>query len=271
MVRITSSLATIVGLALARSAVATTPIKTETRTIAGASVHFVRVNLDTDAVLVQPVLPRGGIGTSESLASLASRGARVALTGAFFDTRNLIPMGDIVIAGRLVHFGGRGAALCLRRARGSEGWTASIRSNAGQDRHTDWGKSEIVLAGGIRLVSDSTVLVAPQEQGFSPLLEKPDPRVGVGITKSGNLIFAATKSPVSLTQWGRVLKSLGAVDALNYDGGSSTGLYVDGKAVITPGRKLTNALAVYIGSPQPSPPKAVALSSRKGKRRPRRT
>ena len=264
-------LAAVLGLTIAKSVVAIPPIKTEVRTIAGVSVHVVRVGLDSDSVLVQPVLPQGGIGTSESLASLAGRGAKVALTGAFFDTRSLLPMGDIVIAGRLVHFGGRGAALCLRHAKEGEGWTASIRSNAGTDRHTDWGKSEIVLAGGIRLLSEGQVVVAPQKQGFSPLLEKPNPRVAVGITTSGNLILAATKTPVTLTQWARMLKAVGAVDALNYDGGSSAGLYVDGKALVAPGRKLTNALAVYVASPESPSRKVIALASRKGKRGARRT
>lgn len=253
------------GLIAVAPAIAESPVRSEQRTLAGVMVHLVRVRLDSDSVLVQPILPRGGVGSSESLASLAGRGAKVALTGAFFDTKSLLPMGDIVIAGRLVHFGGRGAALCLRQAPGHRGWIATIRSNGGTDRHTNWGKSDIVLAGGIRLVSDGDVAVAPGKQGFSPLLEKPDPRVGVGITESGNLILVATKTPVALTQWARILKALGAVDALNYDGGSSAGLYVDGKALVAPGRKLTNALAVYVASP-------VALAApQKGKRVARRT
>lgn len=253
------------GVTVAQPALAQSPIRAELRTVNGVSVHVVRVRLDSDQVLVQPVLPRGGIGASESLASLAGRGARVALTGAFFDTRSLLPMGDIVIAGRLVHFGGRGAALCLKHTKGGEGWEATIRSNAGTDRHTDWGKSEIVLAGGIRLLVNGEVEVDPNRQGFSPLLEKPDPRAAVGITHAGNLLLVATKTPVSLTQWAQTLKELGAVNALNYDGGSSAGLYFDGKALVTPVRKLTNALAVYVARP-------VALGpAQKGKRVARRT
>lgn len=223
----------------------------------GVPVHLVRVRLEDRRVRVQPVLARGGIGSSESLAALAGRGAKAALTGAFFDTRSLQPMGDIVVGGKLVHFGGRGAALCLRRAKGGAGWSASIRANAGTDRHTDWGKSEVVLAGGIHLVQEGDITVRPQRQGFSGLLEKPDPRVGVGITEAGELLLAATKTPVSLTRWAQIFRKLGAVDALNYDGGSSAGLYVDGKARVKPGRKLTNALAVYV--------------AQKGKRAPRRT
>ncbi len=243
-------LLTLCGLsATALPTVAAHPVQLQTRIFEGKTVHFVRVRLDSDGVLVQPILARGGVGTSESLASMANRGPKAVLTGAFFDTRSLTPMGDIVIGKRLLHYGGRGAALCLRRGHGGEGWLAEIRANDGIDRHTNWGKSEIVLAGGIRLLADGEILVDPRRCGFSPLLQKPDPRAGVGILANGDLLLAATKSPVTLTEWAKIFKDAGAVEALNYDGGSSTGLYLDGKALVAPGRKLTNALAVYVEQP----------------------
>jgi exopolysaccharide biosynthesis protein len=82
--------------------------------------------------------------------------------------------------------------------------------------------------------------------GFSKLLNKPDPRVGVGIAENGSLILAATKSPITLTKWAATLRSLGAINAINFDGGSSTGMIYNGKALISPARQLTNAIAVYI-------------------------
>lgn len=249
MGKITHLLAALLGLACLGKTASAGHITQQTRVLAGKTVYVVRVNLDSDSVLVQPMLAQGGVGCSESLASMATRGAKVVLTGAFFDTRSLQPMGDIVIGKKLVHFGGRGAALCLRRMKGAEGWVAGIRANNGIDRHTDWGKSEIVLGGGILLLKDGEIVVDPAKSGFSSLLQKPDPRAGVGILKGGDLILVATKSPVTLTEWAQILKEAGAVDALNYDGGSSTGLYLDGKALVAPVRKLTNALAVYVEQP----------------------
>ena len=104
-------------------------------------------------------------------------------------------------------------------------------------------------------MDDGEVVADPRKVGFSPLLENPDPRAGVGILPNGELVLAATKCPVTLTEWARIFKAVGAVEALNYDGGSSTGLYLDGKALVAPGRKLTNALAVYVEQP-------VALSKK---------
>ena len=126
MGKITQTLLALSGVAsLASSAMATKPVQLQTRIFGGKTVHFVRVSLDSDNVLVQPMLARGGVGSSETLASMATRGAKVVLTGAFFDTRSLTPMGDIVIGKRLLHFGGRGAALCLRRVKGGEGESVS--------------------------------------------------------------------------------------------------------------------------------------------------
>lgn len=256
--KITQTLTTLAGLACIGTMAAAAPVQQQSRTINGKQLHIIRVRLGSDSVLVQPLLARGGVGCSESLSSMATRGAKVVLTGAFFDTRSLQPMGDIVIDKKLVHFGGRGSALCLRRVKKNEGWVASIRSNDGIDRHTDWGKSDIVLAGGIPLLKGGEVVVNPKKAGFSALLQKPDPRAGVGILKNGDLILCATKTPVTLTEWAALLKAAGAVDALNYDGGSSTGLYLDGKALVAPGRKLTNALAVYVEQPVRKKPVAVA-------------
>ena len=144
----------------------------------------------------------------------------------------------------------------------SQRWAATIRANEGIDRHTDWGRSEVVLAGGIRLLAQGEVVVNPKRCGFSPLLQKPDPRAGVGILKNGDLILCATSSRVTLTQWAQMLRAAGAVEALNYDGGSSTGLYLDGKALVKPGRKLTNALAVYVKPPLSHAKKPVRVARR---------
>ena len=239
-----------------------TPPTLKTTLAAGVSVQVVTVRLRQKGVRVETELARGGIGKSEALGGISQRtGASVALTGTFFDTKTLLPIGDIVQDGELVHFGGRGAGLCFRA--GKSGVRARIRPNAGQDRHTDWGASQSVLGGGMWLVRDGAVALNLQKQGFSPALIAPTQRVAVGLTEDGRLLLAATSAKVSLGQWAQALRALGAKDALNFDGGSSTGLYFQGKPVVQPGRRLTNALVVYYKS-------SVALG-RRGKRPASRT
>ena len=229
------------------------PVRLSTKLAAGVSVQVVTVRLKQKGVRVETELARGGIGKSESLGGISKRtDASVAMTGTFFDTKTLLPIGDIVRDGALVHYGGRGAGLCFRK--GKRGVRARIRPNAGRDRHTDWTPNQAVLGGGMWLVRDGEVALNLSKQGFSPSLLAPTQRVAAGVTADGQLLLVATNSRVSLTRWAAALRSLGARDALNFDGGSSTGLYFQGKPVVTPGRKLTNALVVYY---RPSAPKKL--------------
>jgi exopolysaccharide biosynthesis protein len=52
--------------------------------------------------------------------------------------------------------------------------------------------------------------------------------VAVGLTSKNELLLVATRQPVTLARWARTLRALGARDALNLDGGASTGLFYRG-------------------------------------------
>ena len=245
----------------------TPPVTLSTKQVAGIAVQVVVVTL-REGVRVEAELARGGIGTSEPLGAIVSRTHAVAaLTGTFFDTKTLLPIGDIVQDGELVHFGGCGAGLCLRSGR--HGLKARIRPNAGRNRHTDWNPHRTVLGGGMWLVRHGKIALSLKKQGFSPGLQRPTQRVAVGVTTGGQLLLVATAAKASLSQWALALRALGAEDALNFDGGSSAGLYFGGKAIVTPGRKLTNALLVYAPVKKESVPKLTL--ARRGKRSSPRT
>ncbi len=228
------------------------PVTLARQRVGGVPVHVVTVRLDSSRVRIAPLLAHGKVGASETLASMSRRtDPAAALTGTFFDTRTLLPVGDIVIQGRLVHFGGRGAALCLRRSDGA--LRARVRDGAGKDRHTDWGRNETVLAGGMWLVRHGELALQPKRQGFhDPGLRRPTQRVAVALLDSHTLLLVATSAAVTLPEWAAALQALGARDALNYDGGSSAGLYYEGAPLVKPLRRLTNALAVFVDPPRPS-------------------
>ena len=216
---------------------------------ANVNVVLVRADLSAPNVRVSVALARGGPGSSERFSRLMQRtGATAGLTGTFFGTDNKQPIGDIVIGGRLAHFGGRGAALCFPRSpqRGRRGRRAVMRDNAGISRHTDWSRYQTVIAGGMWLVRNGRLALKPRAQGFrDPSLFRPAARVAVGLTGGNELLLVATRQPVTLEGWARTLRALGTRDALNLDGGSSTGLFYRGRVVLRPGRRLTNALVVY--------------------------
>jgi len=131
------------------------------RTVGGVFVQVVSVDLTRPGIRVTPVLARRGPGSDETLSQMMRREApTAAITGTFFDPRSRLPVGDIVIGGELVHFGGRGAGLCISAARQSGGVHASMRDNAGRDRHSNWRQSEAVMAGGMWLVRNGAVAPA---------------------------------------------------------------------------------------------------------------
>jgi hypothetical protein len=211
---------------------------------AGVNVVLARADLGAPGVRVSVALARGGPGSAERFSRMMTRTkATAGLTGTFFGTNNKMPIGDIVVGGRLAHFGGRGAALCFPRNRGGR---AIMRDNAGVSRHTDWKKFHTVIAGGMWLVRRGRIALKPRAQGFrDPSLFRPAARVAVGLTGRNKLLLVATREPVMLPSWARTLRALGARDALNLDGGSSTGLFYRGRVVLRPGRRLTNALVIY--------------------------
>lgn len=234
------------ALTLSAPSHAASPVRLARKTAARVPVAVVTVDLRSPRVTVEPLLARGGIGKAESLRSMARRAEPEAvITGGFFDTHSLLPIGDIIVDGEMLHFGGRGAGIVLRRD-SHKGTLVRLRSNAGTYRHTRWGKPQHVLAGALWLLRDGKPAFSLKKQGFSGQLAGPHARAAVGLTRGGQLLLVATGKPIRLSQWARALRSLGARDALNLDGGSSTGLYFHGKAIVQPGRRLTNALAVYL-------------------------
>jgi hypothetical protein len=73
----------------------------------------------------------------------------------------------------------------------------------------------------------------------------------VGLRANNKLLMVAVTRPVTLSRLARLMKALGAVDALALDGGTSAALYYKGKTIVRPGRSLTNILAVYSESRRP--------------------
>ena len=84
---------------------------------AGVPVKVISVDLNDPNIKVSAVMARHGNGTSEPFRQMIERAnPNVAVTGTFFSLNDLQPVGDIVIDGSLVHFGGMGRPCASRRA-----------------------------------------------------------------------------------------------------------------------------------------------------------
>ncbi|MBE9125705.1 MULTISPECIES: phosphodiester glycosidase family protein [unclassified Coleofasciculus] len=91
----------------------------------------------------------------------------------------------------------------------------------------------ILGAGPLLVQNGQIVLDAKAEQFSDAFIQQAAVRSSIGTTAPGTLIMAAVHygtggRGVTLMEMGQLMQQLGAVDALNFDGGSSTGLFLGG-------------------------------------------
>lgn len=213
----------------------------EQKTVNGCPVNVIKADLKDSRVRVNASVASNGIGSDESFGSFIGRTKPVAaINGAFFSKGDLKPIGDIVIDGQLVHFGGMGTGICITEDCRVE-FIQAVRA-----RHTDWSNYKTVICCGPKLLADGRVVVDPQGEGFrDPHVLGKANRTAVGLAPGNKLLLVNTKKGVSLREWAGIMKSLGCTEAVNFDGGASMAMYYRGKTISTPGRKLTNVLLVY--------------------------
>ena len=100
------------------------------------------------------------------------------------------------------------------------------------------------IGGGPQLLVEGMEFANPAAEGFKdPKIFAPGKRAMIGFSRDeSELIFAVASG--SLDQCAHVMKKLGAYDAMNLDGGASTGLWANGKYLVSPGRQINNALVL---------------------------
>ncbi|MEW6492265.1 MAG: phosphodiester glycosidase family protein, partial [Cyanobacteriota bacterium] len=96
------------------------------------------------------------------------------------------------------------------------------------------GYPQILSAGPLLLQNRQIVLDAKAEQFSEAFNQQMAVRSAIGTTASGTLILAAIHNRIggrgpSLAETAQLMQQMGAIDALNLDGGSSTGLYLGGQ------------------------------------------
>ena len=96
------------------------------------------------------------------------------------------------------------------------------------------------------MIHKAKIDLDPVSEGFSRRsLTKEAIRSGVGVTADGKLLLVTSKGNLTLREFADSMLKIGAVDAINFDGGSASGLYCDGKTITTPVLPMSNMLLVY--------------------------
>lgn len=218
------------------------PVVFTRTTVHGAKINLVTIDLNSDDVDIRPILAPPG--TTRSFQGLLNQGegAYTAITGTFFDPATAITVGNVVHNGRLMTEGSVGSVLTI-----DEKKNASVRSLEGKmGRHIDWAGTKFAVSAGPTLLRSGELTISPKAEGFKDRgLWGARMRAAMGVTAENKLLLLTSREPVGLHHLARIFQDLGAVDAVNLDGGSSTALYHDGKVVSRPGRQLTNLIAIY--------------------------
>ena len=113
---------------------------------------------------------------------------------------------------------------------------------------------ETIGAGPV-LIQNGKIVLNSQAEKFSKFFGKQAAiRSAIALTKERKIAIVAVGKPsgakgATLDQLARILKKIGAIDALNLDGGSSTSLYLGGQLInplLTPVAKVHNSIGIFI-------------------------
>ncbi|WP_342417332.1 phosphodiester glycosidase family protein [Paenibacillus sp. FSL R10-2782] len=211
------------------------------------SAKVVTISMLHPKVSLDVALAGNSIGKVENLSGLAKRNqAVVAINGTYFDayTKNSYktPYGYLASHGKL-----------LKKSSGDQrtvftydaNHLAELVSGPAFEQRLSQGNVEGALQAGPRLVTNGKVSLNIKAEGFKDpkILTGGGARSALGITRDHKLILLTT-SGATIPQLAQIMKQAGAYQAMNLDGGASSGLYYNGSYLTTPGRQISNAIIV---------------------------
>lgn len=209
-------------------------------------VNVVSINLLAPNTSLHVELANNKLGAVGSLAGIAkAHNAHVAINGNYFDAytnakERLVYNGLVMDGERVKVFDLKFSVFYVLK----DGNVGILPGNQFMRLFADGNVQEAIQVGP-RLVTKGAVTVDPIAEGFSShkILSSPGARSAIGILPNRQLIFVTTAG-ATVQQLASVMKQLGAVDAMNSDGGASSGLYANGKYMTTPGRDIAVGLLV---------------------------
>ncbi|UNU26327.1 phosphodiester glycosidase family protein [Microcoleus vaginatus] len=119
----------------------------------------------------------------------------------------------------------------------------------------DFNRFPYILGGGPVLVQNSRVVLDAKAEGFSDAYVRQTAiRSAIGRNAAGNLLIVAVHNRAggagpNFAELAQILQQMGAVEALNLDGGSSTSLYLGGSLLDRPpstAARVHNAIGIFI-------------------------
>lgn len=116
-----------------------------------------------------------------------------------------------------------------------------------------------LITGGPKLVTNGKVDVNFAGFKEEKITKNAGQRSFIGVKKDQTMVIG-TVPGVTVRQLADIAVQMGIVEAMNLDGGASSGLYYNGKYLTKPGRNLSNSLVVIKKKSTPIPPIQVKIN-----------
>ncbi len=198
-----------------------------------------QVNADPSAIIIFTPAKGKTTGTTKATSIVVKAGVVTAIRSGVVS----IPADGFVITAN------SGKAAQQVAARFKVGDRVSYRFNYKQGSKTgpalNWEQVRHALGAGPRLLTAGKVSVNFQLEGMQDpkLTTYRSLRSFIGVDKQGKLVMG-TVAGATVRELAEVVQKMGLVEAMNLDGGASSGLVYSGKYLTTPGRLLSNSLVV---------------------------
>lgn len=235
------------------------PVSYRRAVVNGVRAYVVTVDLNCRRI---SLVPQSSNGHYKSFRRFIHESKPVAaINGTFFDPATATIICNLMSGGKLLSEGRVGHSLRIDSQNHAQLVSTAGTPGRSLMKLSDW---SFGVSSGPTLLRSGNYTLTPWREGFrDPGLFGLAPRSAIGITSKNKLILVSVRKPVRLQRLAWMMKNLGAKDALNLDGGSSTALYYQGSFVARPRRMLTNIVAVYLrpldtSTPMVSQPPAAA-------------
>lgn len=194
------------------------------------TINALDVDLADPAVSIRP---HGGDGCIRPSRVGPAEGAIAAVNAGFFDTGpgTCPPLDLIKIEGELVSTNRLTGAAQRSIGVDTEGRALIDWVAAGEDWPAAWS----AIGSYPSLVTDGAIRLEPDKD--SDFFDGRHPRTALGLTADGHLLIVTVDGRTSagrgmtLHQLAQHLLNLGAVHAVNLDGGGSTAMWIDGQSI----------------------------------------
>lgn len=230
------------------------PIQYQNKTVAGASVQVVTVDLSDPQTYLKMFLANNAPQANsndktygaEPFGAMVKRAqAAAVINGTFFskDAQQRV-MGNMASGGQLLKYS----------QWENFGTTFGLLADGKPEMKTlraseslNWKQHWFSITCGPRLLRQGQVWLHPDLEGFKdPHVLNTANRSALGFSQDGKSLYLVSfLGGVNLQREAEVMKALGAYEAMNLDGGASQALAVKGSTLVAAGRNLTNVIAVY--------------------------